>query len=850
MENKRTRSYGSKRKIRTSDNSEFDFDAVKESTTDIDTVVPSVYWSDKYKNTKVDEFKAPLPGHSSCHIPAKKMKVPLKDNMNKLPKINHLEEICSRTSRTKLPTKTKLSAKVGNGSFDFRDDGNDKRIGIPSKRPLKAESPAKYQKMVTSKSTFDFPSEAKEKQIQEKSTAILKPGPKKAKLNMKAIRAGKSNSKGFGGIFEMPDEDGIIVIKEISKDKDKEEEKTMVTNVKDSSNCIRDGESQKFFDEFDYLFDGIRTTEPIAVRILSVFNIAKSCFSIDFRGNIRKNKLLNAIYKELSDAADDASLALCASAFMYIISIDDKLQDFPQPAIDIILKILKSDEPTADKPGSPRKPTKSYINFRRKISTLFKNELSSMDVFDLDNLSSSEMVHEVLIFITAPTADVDFRAYIRTMGGIDYFILKMEYLLLSIDKASKYCVSDSKLTPEISCKLNRIERCLQILENLTYMNSDNQNYLLNFKSKTVVKCLHKTLNTCLSIIHSNQSKKIKLLSRSKQNDKVFECLIATMRMMLNLTHSNEYCCCEIGKYDGMMRTVLENILFLPKLASDKHKFDCYTLGLGLLINVLGEVPENRKILAKCSFDESVWFNYDAEQAVFDQGKNPIELLCATFLRFHASSNELEKQTFIEAENLCLKEANEKEDTTIIDNTNEGGDKDVKDSKENSDIEKEIEQEVEKADIEKMEEEEEDGDAFQTRSQNSASASQKTEKSNGSDPFDFKEPLPPGKKKNTEETNITKKIKVKEVVDNMIAKAGEHMEESMIGSYLALLIGILTKDEENLEVITKNLPEPKVLIDVLKKFLQFMNMMSLTSAAASKSGMQQIRSIVHWLSAVL
>lgn len=85
---------------------------------------------------------------------------------------------------------------------------------------------------------------------------------------------------------------------------------------------------------------------------------------------------------------------------------------------------------------------------------------------------------------------------------------------------------------------------------------------------------------------------------------------------------------------------------------------------------------------------------------------------------------------------------------------------------------------------------------------------------------------------------------------MIEKAGEHMEESMIGSYLALLIGILTKDEDHLEVVQKMIPKPKILIEVLQKFLQFMNMMSLTSAAASKSGMQQIRSIVHWLSAVL
>jgi len=85
---------------------------------------------------------------------------------------------------------------------------------------------------------------------------------------------------------------------------------------------------------------------------------------------------------------------------------------------------------------------------------------------------------------------------------------------------------------------------------------------------------------------------------------------------------------------------------------------------------------------------------------------------------------------------------------------------------------------------------------------------------------------------------------------MLTKAGEHMEESITGSYLALLLGILAKDEDSLEIIKKEMKDPKVLIEVLRKFLQFMNMIGLTSAAVSKCAMQQIRSIVAYLTAVL
>ena len=809
MDVKRQKLYGCRSKIKAS-NSEFDFDDIKETKQSEGAPVPSLFWSDRYR-------KSDPVIHNHCSPDSRKRKLPLKDNMNKLPKINHLDEICNRAARGKIINKNKGkfgTQKPNRGVFDFGESPDIDRItlnpSIPSKRPLKAESPSKHRKMVGS--SFDFPSEEKEKQIKQKTQNIFKPGPKKAKLNMKALKPSKSNGR-LGGLFDIPkDDDGeenlvpidVIEIEPVEKpDDDKtEEEKTMVSNVKDSGNCIKAGVNQTFFDEFDYLFDGMKKTEPMAVRLLSTFNVTKNCFTKDFRHNIRKNNFLKTIFKELSDADQDPSLALCTAAFLYVIAIDDRHFDFSKDAIEIILKILKAEEEhIANKGTFPiKKPSKSLTNFRKKIGDLFRQELKTVDFIDLDNISTADLVHEVLIFLTAPTAEVDFREFIRTMGGIDFFILSFDFVLSRLDKYHR-------ITNENCTRFSKIERCLQMLENLTYMNSDNQNYALNFKNKMIVKSIYGTLTHCLSIIHKSKSNKIKLLGKSKNLDNVFDCLFSTFRMMLNLTHGNEYTCTEIGKYKGMIEVILESILFLPSNAGTKHKLDCYTLGLGLLINLLGEVPANRNILAKCRFDSSPWFDA-VEDCIEDRNKSSVELIIQTFLKFHNSSNELEKQTFSEAESLCMQEGEEPA---------------------------EVELEIEEPGLEK-------------RESNSASSAGKSEKDkNGDDPFGFKEPAADKKSANKKDKNSEK---VKKVVDNMIEKAGEHMEESMIGSYLALLIGILTKEEDHLETVQKLMPEPKILIEVLKKFLQFMNMMSLTSAAASKSGMQQIRSIVHWLSAVL
>ena len=140
------------------------------------------------------------------------------------------------------------------------------------------------------------------------------------------------------------------------------------------------------------MFDGMKAGEPMAVRALSTFNVARNCFNIDFRGNIRKNNLLNTIYETLSDAPTDPSLSLCTAALLYIISIDDKLPDFPKSSIELLIKILKSEE---SKLQGNYKSTKSLDNFRKKMSELFHKELTSIEFLDLDNLTASDLVHEV-----------------------------------------------------------------------------------------------------------------------------------------------------------------------------------------------------------------------------------------------------------------------------------------------------------------------------------------------------------------------------------------------------------------------------------------------------------------------
>uniref|UniRef100_A0A915DYV3 WAPL domain-containing protein n=1 Tax=Ditylenchus dipsaci TaxID=166011 RepID=A0A915DYV3_9BILA len=71
------------------------------------------------------------------------------------------------------------------------------------------------------------------------------------------------------------------------------------------------------------------------------------------------------------------------------------------------------------------------------------------------------------------------------------------------------------------------------------------------------------------------------------------------------------------------------------------------------------------------------------------------------------------------------------------------------------------------------------------------------------------------------------------VQSAMNKASAHMEDSMIASYVALLIGCLVDDNENLATEIKDLLPDKnleVMIDQLQRFLEFMKITNLKSGA--------------------
>ncbi|MFH4979779.1 hypothetical protein AB6A40_006488 [Gnathostoma spinigerum] len=89
----------------------------------------------------------------------------------------------------------------------------------------------------------------------------------------------------------------------------------------------------------------------------------------------------------------------------------------------------------------------------------------------------------------------------------------------------------------------------------------------------------------------------------------------------------------------------------------------------------------------------------------------------------------------------------------------------------------------------------------------------------------------------------------EAVRNVMNKASDHMEDSVLASYTALLIGcLLQQNEENVIIIKKEMPNGKLdpMIEQLQRFSEFMKLMGKKKVAQSHRSMEKIIELLEKL----
>uniref|UniRef100_A0A8C8I8J5 Wings apart-like protein homolog n=1 Tax=Oncorhynchus tshawytscha TaxID=74940 RepID=A0A8C8I8J5_ONCTS len=563
---------------------------------------------------------------------------------------------------------------------------------------------------------------------------------------------------------------------------------TVVQHVKHFNDVVEFGENQEFTDDFEYLATGLKSGQPLNTRCLSVISLATRCAMPSFRMHLRARGKVAQVFKTLNDAPQHPNLSLCTASLMYILSRDRLNMDLDRASLDLMIRLLELDgdhSVAKDDQLTTKEMSKVKEKIRKLCDTVHNKHL------DLENITTGHLAMETLLSLTSKRAGDWFKEELRLLGGLDHIVDKV-----------KECVENLRQEDDeekLMASLWGAERCLRVLESVTVHNPENQGYLIAYKDSQLICSSAKALWHCEEMIQRYSREMgvnsalclagtaLPYASHSNVGKAVEDCMRAIIGVLLNLTHDNEWGSTKTGEQEDMMMTSLNCVLRVPQYLPQERRFDIRVLGLGLLINLVEYSARNRYCLVEMAMDGGAPFNSvlvaDKEELKTEGSLTAIAALVQLFLQREQAAIAAEAET----------------DDFIND--------------------------VPKPKLDQSGEWQESGGEIQwvASENNNANAVSEKEKAK--------------KEEENEEIDLTKALQ----------HAGKHMEDSIVASYTALLLGCLCQGSPmNVTTVRESLPKGdfSIMTEMLKKFLNFMNLTCDVGTAGQKSISRVIDYLEH------
>ncbi|KAG8435043.1 hypothetical protein GDO86_013130 [Hymenochirus boettgeri] len=534
---------------------------------------------------------------------------------------------------------------------------------------------------------------------------------------------------------------------------------TVVQHVKHFNDVVEFGENQEFSDDIEYLLSGLKSSQPINTRCLSVISLATKCAMPSFRMHLRAHGMVAMVFKTLDDSQQHQNLALCTAALMYILSRDRLNMDLDRASLDLMIRLLEMEQDPSARQMNEKEMNKIKEKIRRLCETVHNKHL------DLENITAGHLAMETLLSLTSKRAGDWFKEELRLLGGLDHIVDKVKECVIHLDCED----SEEKLV----ASLWGAERCLRVLESVTVHNPENQSYLIAYKDSQLIASSAKALQHCEELIQRyNRAEDSICIPSNKPlpyhnvtshvGKAVEDCMRAVIGVLLNLTNDNEWGSTKTGEQDNLINTALNCVLQAPKYLPQEQRFDIRVLGLGLLINLVEYSARNRHCLVNMETTQSYdSFCGEGEEPREDIGQlGAVHALVELFLQRERAAQLAESQT------------------------------------------DELIKEVPTAQHDKSGEWQETGGEIQWVSAEKSPNAEEQEK----------------EKKEEEEEELD--------LNKALQHAGKHMEDCIVASYTALLLGCLCQESPiNVTSVRDHLPDGdfSIMTEMLKKFLNFMNL---------------------------
>ncbi|TWW78294.1 Wings apart-like protein -like protein [Takifugu flavidus] len=573
---------------------------------------------------------------------------------------------------------------------------------------------------------------------------------------------------------------------------------TVVQHVKHFNDVVEFGENQEFTDDFEYLETGLKSSQPLNTRCLSIISLATRCAMPGFRMHLRARGKVAQVFKILSDAAQHPNLALCTAALMYILSRDRLNMDLDRACLELMIKLLEFDqECSAHQDQLTAKEVEKVKEKIRKLCEMVHNKH-----LDLENITTGHLAMETLLSLTSKRAGDWFKEELRLLGGLDHIVDKVKECVQNLSQ------EDDK--ENLVASLWGAERCLRVLESVTVQNPENQGYLIAYKDSQLIVSSAKALRHCEDMIQrysralNNSSVSLSGAALphcnfSNVGKAVEDCMRAVIGVLLNLTHDNEWGSTKTGEQEHLILTALNCVLRVPRYIPQEQRFDVRVLGLGLLINLVEYSSRNRHCLVDMEYSLDSTCLEDSLVRPADPA--PAALASEATGSIETPGDECDEPQSSGALAALVKLFLERERAAIL-------------------AEAKTDDLISEAPKPALDQ---SGEWQETSGEIQWVASETNDNQ------------PEKKEEEEEELDLNKALQ----------HAGKHMEDSIAASYTALLLGCLCQGSQiNVTTVRQHLPKGdfSIMTEMLKKFLNFMNL----TCAVGTTGQKSISRVIDYL----
>ena len=331
--------------------------------------------------------------------------------------------------------------------------------------------------------------------------------------------------------------------------------------IRKAHQCHDSGESTQMDTDIEYFIESLdKEKNRTDIRCLSLLGLAKKVMSIEYRMHLRAHDDMPRIMTKLIDAPDDPSLALCCATFMFIHNQDKMSSDIDPVALKLMLNLINGGECVHDTEKVEKKHRDTVLDLITQMQ-----ENGHAKNLNCSKITAANLATETLLGLNSKRAGEWFNTEIRQLKGIDFILDTI---------ASTAQTEDLETNDAL---LNKLDKCMHLLENITFQNKCNQEYMIRYNDGILV-------DSCLDLL--TLCKREITVAVDETQLKLFTTALLTILRVLNNITSENATSSVIGSRYELTDLLLYFIIDLQAFIKPEQRSDVTMICVCLLINMV------------------------------------------------------------------------------------------------------------------------------------------------------------------------------------------------------------------------------------------------------------------------